>query len=159
MAFGPNSNNPRERRSYAHTMISQLHDGEASFDQARDAIDAASGTRKGHESDFEVKLLRAIAGIGHEAAKSVVFIDWTGGTNETQRFGGYVMTPDEALFWEQRHVAAVQLKEHAAYNEIFGHGYPSIKLAAPSERPADVVWGKTYDLASDPADVRIEHAG
>jgi len=53
MAFGPNSNNPRERRAYAHTMIKKYKDGEASIEAAFDA--AASGAnsgKKGIDSHF-----------------------------------------------------------------------------------------------------------
>lgn len=59
MAFGPESNNSRERRAYAHTMIGKLASGEVNYGEALQAAYKASGTVKGSASGFEGALSNA----------------------------------------------------------------------------------------------------
>lgn len=53
MAFGPGSKNPREKRAYAHLVISEYKRGERSFGDALNAAHSAAGTTKGRASGFE----------------------------------------------------------------------------------------------------------
>jgi hypothetical protein len=79
MAFGPESTNPRERRAYAHTMISKLASGEVNYGIALQAAWLASQTVKGEASGFEFSLANAAAKItrkeqgtsGHRAIRRV----------------------------------------------------------------------------------------
>jgi hypothetical protein len=59
MAFGPESNNPRELRSYAHTKIYKLAIGEANYGEALQAVYKAIRTAKGKTSGFEGALSNA----------------------------------------------------------------------------------------------------
>lgn len=58
MAFGPHSNNPRERRAYAHAMLGRARTtGEArDFDLAHEAVVAAGNNTKARESNFGAAL-------------------------------------------------------------------------------------------------------
>ncbi len=59
MAFGPDSRNPREIRSYAHAMIDGHRKGDVAFALARDAVAAALHTPKGQRSGFIQSLDKA----------------------------------------------------------------------------------------------------
>lgn len=94
MAFGPESNNPRERRAYAHAKLSQLKQGEATYEEAFEAVKAASHNRKGQASGFAESLGKT----------AVVLVDW--GATGFQRpgiihhnFGGYLMPREETTRW------------------------------------------------------------
>lgn len=65
MAFGPESTNPRERRAYAHTMISKLAMGEVNYGEALQATYKASRTVKGGTSGFEGALSNAADKVVH----------------------------------------------------------------------------------------------
>jgi len=49
-SFGPNSNNPRLRRAFAHAMISKHKKGDATYAEAFEAAYNASHTSKGSKS-------------------------------------------------------------------------------------------------------------
>ena len=151
--FGPNSANPRMRRAYAHTQLDNFRKGEVSFDSARAAIDAASHTSKGQKSGFEEALAKFVNREVLEGA--IVFIDWTGGTNDTPRFGGYVMPSEDGPLWEQKHRAALK-GEYEPYNSIHGAGYPMIWLATTPDQIGNYNWGTSYPLADNPANAHIE---
>lgn len=94
MAFSPNSNNPRERRAFAHTKLSQLKQGKATYEEASGAVRAASHNRKGQASGFAESLGKI----------AVVLVDWS--CTSFQRpgivhhnFGGYVMPQSETDRW------------------------------------------------------------
>lgn len=155
MTFGPNSNNPRERRSYAHTKIGELRTGDSTFDEARRAVDAASGSRKAERSDFETALLNAALGSRANSPESVVFIDWAGPGYSDTVFGGYAMTQEEAELWAKRHQNARSHHNSGPYNEIHGSNYPRVHFAAKPDESPNYQWGKGYSLQDDPANVRV----
>lgn len=66
MAFSPESNNPRERRAYAHTMIGKLANGEINYGEALQAAYKASKTVKGESSGFEGALSNAADKVVHK---------------------------------------------------------------------------------------------
>jgi hypothetical protein len=66
MAFGPESNNPRERRAYAHTMIGKLASGQVNYGEALQAAYRASRTVKGQASGFEDALSNAAEKVAQE---------------------------------------------------------------------------------------------
>ena len=92
MAFGPNSNNPRERRAYAHAKLVQLRHGQASYTDTYAAIEAASQNRKGRTSGFKESL-------GNTA---VVLVNWNMASSPRPgithyNFGGFVMPRKKPL--------------------------------------------------------------
>lgn len=94
MAFGPESSNPRERRAYAHAKLSQLKQGETTYEEAFDAVKTASHKRKGQASGFAESLGKT----------AVVLVDR--GAIGFQRpgivhhnFGGYLMPREETTRW------------------------------------------------------------
>jgi hypothetical protein len=96
MAFGPNSNNPRERRAYAHAKLVQLKHGEASYAETYAAIEAASQNRKGRTSGFKESL-------GNTA---VVLVNWSMVSSPRPgivhyNFGGFVMPREETTRWTE----------------------------------------------------------
>jgi hypothetical protein len=160
--FGLNSTNPRLRRAFAHTQLNNFRNGKASFEEARQAVDAASNTRKGQKSHFEAAIIKAA--IDPSLKNPVVFIDWAGISHvrsERSAFGGYVMSYEEALVWEQLHQAAVDAGEdetepYEAYNEIFDEGYPSATLTTSPDQNDNFTWGKAYSLSKNPARALLE---
>lgn len=151
--FGPNSTNPRMRRAYAHTQLNSFRKGDVSFDSARAAIDAASHSLKGQKSGFEGAAVSAVEGKVEQGA--VVFIDWTGGTNDTPRFGGYVMPSKDGPAWEQKHRSALG-GNHKPYNAIHGSEYPMVWLATTPDQVNNYEWGTAYSLADNPANAHAE---
>lgn len=151
--FGPNSTNPRMRRAYAHTQLNNFRNGAVSFDSARAAIDAASHSLKGQKSGFEEAAVKAVEGRVKEGA--IVFIDWTGGTNDTPRFGGYVMPSKDGPAWEQKHRSALK-GVYKPYNAIHEVGYPLIVLATTPDQTENYNWGTSYPLADNSAKAHVE---
>ena len=61
MAFGPESNNPRERRAYAHTLLAKARASRklADYEGAKNAVTAAGDSRKTVTSGYKGALLTA----------------------------------------------------------------------------------------------------
>lgn len=57
--FGPDSINPRERRSFAHAKLHELRTGKATLEEALTAVFSAMGTKKGRDSHFENVIAKA----------------------------------------------------------------------------------------------------
>lgn len=89
MSFSPESNNPRERRSYAGAKLVEYRAGQTSYGETADAVLDALHTRKGR-----------IAGLAETLGKSaVLYVSWQIGTPDYTTVGGYAMSTDEAAMW------------------------------------------------------------
>lgn len=152
--FGPDSTNPRMRRAFAHTQLVNFRKGIATFKETREAIDSAQYTKKGQGSGFEFAAVKAVA--EKSEGETVVFLDWTGGTTDTPRFGGYLMSKVDGALWEQNHRAAVVHHEFERYNAIFDAGYPQVWLATTPDQKDNFVWGTAYPLDTNPAKAHVE---
>lgn len=165
MAYGPNSNNPRERRAYADNKLAQLKQGKATYQETYEAVFAASKTRKGRESGYIQRL----------GAAGVVLVDWSGTSfNKSgivqNNFGGYVMPREDAEHWaklgrrikfmdnrgdsiEDRALNAV-VTEH---NKRFDMGYEAIIFTKMSKGS----YTDDYDASPGLGDIinPLEHEG
>lgn len=177
--FGPDSTNPRFRRAFAHAQIAQLRAGEATFDDARTAVDAAKHTRKGKDSHFEAALSSAAV----RAEGTTIFVhSVTGDADMAVYFSdrrkrelaamdptvemppprpvdvfGYVIPKGEIEKWGYRYHASIVDKVHPPYEEIHTSGYPSVELK--TTEPLRVQQGTGYDLAANPANAQLVHVG
>lgn len=61
----------------------------------------------------------------------VIFVDWTGGSNNMPRLGGYVIPSRLASQYVDLHQRAVAGPDHTVYNTIHDQGYPSIGFGSP----------------------------
>jgi hypothetical protein len=83
MTFGPNSNNPRELRAYAHASIASFKSGKTSYKQAFEAVQSGRLTRKGEASG----LPRALGNC------AVLLIDFTSTRGSSFEFSGTLLPP------------------------------------------------------------------
>jgi hypothetical protein len=91
MSFGPESNNPRERRAYAHTILAKARTSGSveDFEAAEKAVQSAGTSRKALASNFD----RQLAGVAKLDEATRVIIEKADATLDPAK------TPRKKLTW------------------------------------------------------------